>query len=72
MKELESEAWEDFLDMTVSQALSWASHNTMPEESPSEISACEPYFISSHSGASGAWISGPQGFGSRRTSLGVR
>jgi adenylylsulfate reductase subunit A len=60
MKELESEAWEDFLDMTVSQALNWASHNIMPEESPSEISACEPYFISSHSGASGAWVSGPQ------------
>ena len=60
MKELESEAWEDFLDMTVSQALNWASHNIMPEETPSEISACEPYFISSHSGASGAWISGPK------------
>lgn len=59
MKELESEAWEDFLDMTVSQALNWASHNIMPEKSPSEISACEPYFISSHSGASGAWVSGP-------------
>jgi len=59
MKELESEAWEDFLDMTISQALHWASHNIMPEETPSEISACEPYFISSHSGASGAWISGP-------------
>ena len=60
MKELESEAWEDFLDMTISQALNWASHNIMPEEIPSEISACEPYFISSHSGASGAWISGPK------------
>lgn len=60
MKELESEAWEDFLDMTVSQALNWASHNIMPEETPSEIAACEPYFISSHSGASGAWISGPK------------
>jgi adenylylsulfate reductase subunit A len=59
MKELESEAWEDFLDMTISQALNWASHNIMPEETPSEISACEPYFISSHSGASGAWVSGP-------------
>jgi len=59
LKELESEAWEDFLDMTISQALNWASHNIMPEETPSEISACEPYFISSHSGASGAWISGP-------------
>jgi len=60
LKELESEAWEDFLDMTISQALNWASHNIMPEESPSEISACEPYFISSHSGASGAWVSGPE------------
>jgi adenylylsulfate reductase subunit A len=60
MRELESEAWEDFLDMTVSQALNWASHNIMPEQAPSEISACEPYFISSHSGASGAWISGPE------------
>jgi len=59
LRELESEAWEDFLDMTISQALNWASHNVMPEETPSEISACEPYFISSHSGASGAWVSGP-------------
>ncbi|MCF8380264.1 MAG: adenylyl-sulfate reductase subunit alpha [Bacteroidales bacterium] len=59
LKELETEAWEDFLDMTISQALNWASHNIMPEETPSEISACEPYFISSHSGASGAWVSGP-------------
>ncbi|MCU0727185.1 MAG: adenylyl-sulfate reductase subunit alpha [Planctomycetes bacterium] len=59
LKELESEAWEDFLDMTVSQALLWAATNTSPEEKPSEIAACEPYFIGSHSGASGAWISGP-------------
>lgn len=60
LKELESEAWEDFLDMTISQALNWASHNIMPEETPSEITATEPYFISSHSGASGAWVSGPE------------
>ncbi len=60
LKELESEAWEDFLDMTISQALNWAAHNIMPEESPSEIAATEPYFISSHSGASGAWVSGPE------------
>ena len=60
LKELESEAWEDFLDMTVSQALLWASTNTAPEEKPSEIAACEPYFIGSHSGASGAWVSGPE------------
>lgn len=60
LKELEAEAWEDFLDMTISQALLWAATNIAPEEVPSEIAACEPYFIGSHSGASGAWVSGPE------------
>ncbi|MHC4512581.1 MAG: adenylyl-sulfate reductase subunit alpha [Planctomycetota bacterium] len=60
LKELESEAWEDFLDMTISQAILWASTNIQPEEEPSEIAAAEPYFIGSHSGASGAWVSGPK------------
>jgi adenylylsulfate reductase subunit A len=60
LKELEAEAWEDFLDMTISQALLWAATNTSPEEKSSEISAAEPYFIGSHSGASGAWVSGPK------------
>ncbi len=60
LKKLENEAWEDFLDMTISQALLWASTNLFPDEQPSEIAACEPYFISSHSGASGAWLSGPE------------
>jgi adenylylsulfate reductase, subunit A len=58
-KELESEAWEDFLDMTISQAILWAANNVQPEERSSEIAAAEPYFIGSHSGASGAWVSGP-------------
>jgi adenylylsulfate reductase subunit A len=60
IKELESEAWEDFLDMTISQAILWAGLNVKPEEKHSEIAACEPYFIGSHSGASGAWVSGPE------------
>jgi adenylylsulfate reductase subunit A len=60
MKDLESEAWEDFLDMTISQALLWAGTNTQPEERSSEIAPAEPYFIGSHSGASGAWVSGPE------------
>ena len=51
LKELEAEAWEDFLDMTISQALLWASTNVQPEEKASEIAAAEPYFIGSHSGA---------------------
>ncbi|MFH1740518.1 MAG: adenylyl-sulfate reductase subunit alpha [bacterium] len=59
LKELESEAWEDFLDMTISQAILWAATNVQPEEKSSEIAAAEPYFIGSHSGASGAWVSGP-------------
>jgi adenylylsulfate reductase subunit A len=59
LKELESEAWEDFLDMTISQAILWAASNVEPEKRASEIAAAEPYFIGSHSGASGAWVSGP-------------
>ncbi|MBW2051213.1 MAG: adenylyl-sulfate reductase subunit alpha [Deltaproteobacteria bacterium] len=59
MKELDSEAWEDFLDMTISQAILWAAQNISPDVEHSEIMACEPYFIGSHSGASGAWVSGP-------------
>ena len=60
LKELETEAWEDFLDMTISQAILWAGTNVQPEEKASEIAAAEPYFIGSHSGASGAWVSGPK------------
>ena len=57
LKELEAEAWEDFLDMTISQAILWAATNVEPEKKPSEIMACDPYFIGSHSGA---WVSGPE------------
>ena len=67
LKQLEAEAWEDFLDMTISQALLWASTNVEPEKKASEIMACEPYFIGSHSGASGAWVSGPEDLQSDQT-----
>ncbi|MEJ2098682.1 MAG: adenylyl-sulfate reductase subunit alpha [Desulfobacterales bacterium] len=60
LKKLEAEAWEDFLDMTISQAILWASKDVFPEKGPSEIMPSEPYFIGSHSGASGAWCSGPE------------
>lgn len=60
IRELENDAWEDFLDMTISQALMWASMNIEPDKSKSEIAAAEPYFIGSHSGASGAWVCGPK------------
>jgi adenylylsulfate reductase subunit A len=67
LKELEAEAWEDFLDMTISQAILWAATNVEPEKKPSEIMACDPYFIGSHSGASGAWVSGPEDLQSENT-----
>ena len=80
LKELESEAWEDFLDMTISQAVLWAGTNVEPEVKPSEIAAAEPYFIGSHSGASGAWLSGMEdlappeyfwGYGHMATAQGI-
>ncbi len=67
LKELEAEAWEDFLDMTISQAILWAANNVEPEKRSSEIAAAEPYFIGSHSGASGAWVSGPEDLQSKDT-----
>ncbi len=58
-KELESEAWEDFLDMSVGQAGLWASMNIEPEKVGSEIMPTEPYMLGSHSGCCGIWVSGP-------------
>ncbi len=58
-KDLESEAWEDFLDMCVGQANLWAATNTAPENRGSEIMPTEPYLLGSHSGCCGIWTSGP-------------
>jgi adenylylsulfate reductase subunit A len=60
VREIESDAWEDFLDMTMSQALVWASHNMDPAKVPSELQLTEPYLMGSHSSATGAWVSGPE------------
>jgi len=60
LRELESEAWEDFLDMTCSQALLWAAQNIDPQMMPSEITLAEPYIMGSHSGCAGMWVSGPE------------
>ncbi len=58
-KELESEAWEDFLDMSCGQAGLWAAMNIEPEKVGSEIMPTEPYMLGSHSGCCGIWVSGP-------------
>ena len=60
VREIESDAWEDFLDMTMSQALIWASENIDPAKTPSEVVLTEPYLMGSHASATGAWVSGPE------------
>ncbi len=59
LKHLEAEAWEDFLDMTISQCGIWAGENVEPEKTMSEIMPTEPYLLGSHSGCAGLWVSGP-------------
>src|SRR5574340_1088833 len=57
-REKEEIGWEDFLDMTVGQAVVWASQNIEPKEKPSELITSEPYVMGSHATCSGAWESG--------------
>lgn len=59
-KEKEEIGWEDFLDMTIGQAVVWASQNIDPKERPSELITSEPYVMGSHATCSGAWASGPE------------
>lgn len=58
-KEKEELGWEDFLDMTMSQSIVWASQNIDPKVRPSELQTSEPYIMGSHATCSGAWASGP-------------
>jgi adenylylsulfate reductase subunit A len=58
--EKEDIGWEDFLDMTIGQAVVWASQNIDPKETPSELITSEPYVMGSHATCSGAWASGPE------------
>jgi len=59
-KEKEDIGWEDFLGMTIGQAVVWASQNIDPKETPSELTTSEPYIMGSHATCSGAWASGPE------------
>ena len=58
--EKEEIGWEDFLDMTIGQAVVWASQNIDPKERASELITSEPYVMGSHATCSGAWASGPE------------
>ncbi len=57
--EKESVGWEDFLNMTIGQAVTWASQGIEPKTTPSELILSEPYVMGSHAVCAGAWTSGP-------------
>jgi len=55
----EQVGWENFLGMTVGQAVVWASQNIDPKHTNPELTTSEPYVMGSHATCSGAWASGP-------------
>jgi adenylylsulfate reductase subunit A len=57
---LETVGWENFLGMTVSQAVVWASQDIDPKYVNPELTTSEPYVMGSHATCSGAWASGPE------------
>ena len=56
----ETVGWENFLGMTVGQAVVWASQNIDPKYINPELTTSEPYVMGSHATCSGAWASGPE------------
>ena len=57
---LETIGWENFLGMTIGQAVVWASQNIDPKYEDPELTTSEPYVMGSHATCSGAWVSGPE------------
>jgi adenylylsulfate reductase subunit A len=56
---LEEVGWENFLGMTVGQAVLWAATDVDPKNENPELTTSEPYVMGSHATCSGAWCSGP-------------
>ena len=52
--------WENFLGMTIGQAVVWASQDIDPKYTNPELTTSEPYVMGSHATCSGAWASGPE------------
>ena len=59
---LETIGWENFLGMTIGQAVVWASQNIDPKHTNPELTTSEPYVMGSHATCSGAWASGPEDY----------
>jgi adenylylsulfate reductase subunit A len=58
----ETVGWENFLGMTIGQAVVWASQNIDPKHTNPELTTSEPYVLGSHATCSGAWASGPEDY----------
>lgn len=58
----ETIGWENFLGMTIGQAVVWASQNIDPKFTNPELTTSEPYVMGSHATCSGAWASGPEDY----------
>jgi len=58
----ETVGWENFLGMTIGQAVVWASQNIDPKHINPELTTSEPYVMGSHATCSGAWSSGPEDY----------
>lgn len=56
----ETVGWENFLGMTIGQAVVWASQDIDPKYQNPELTTSEPYVMGSHATCSGAWASGPE------------
>ena len=54
----ETIGWENFLGMTIGQAVVWASQNIDPKHVNPELTTSEPYVMGSHATCSGVWASG--------------
>lgn len=57
---LEEVGWENFLGMTVGQAVLWAATDIDPKYINPELTTSEPYVMGSHATGCGAWCSGPE------------
>jgi len=57
---LEEVGWENFLGMTVGQAVLWAATDIDPKYTNPELTTSEPYVMGSHATCCGAWCSGPE------------
>jgi len=57
---LEEVGWENFLGMTVGQAVLWAATDVDPKYENPELTTSEPYVMGSHATCCGAWCSGPE------------